>query len=111
MIAKRAYSKEIKIDYTREELISICERGQVPYNKWMDRDSYSSQQELHIIKLCLIGDCKFEIRPQNSKDCATNEDTIWIDIFYDDWENGESWHTHYIPTEKRLKEGEGGDWY
>lgn len=33
----------IKTDYTREELISICERAIVPQSKWWDRDSEQAQ--------------------------------------------------------------------
>jgi len=108
--------------YTREELIKLCEDGQVTYDKWMNRDTFSSQKKLHIAKLTLLGGCDFRVitsskqgslyeNRQIETDCITDDETIWLEIFYDDWEDGKKWHSHYLPTQKKLDESKGGDWY
>jgi hypothetical protein len=112
----------MKTEYTREELIKLCDEGQVDYSKWCDRDSFSAQRQLHIAKLTLLGGCKFRIitnRKEGSlwekrkieSSCVTDEETIWVEIFYDEWEDGEDWQNHFIPTPKKLKEVNRGDWY
>lgn len=101
--------------YTREQLIEICKKGKAKYQDWMDRDSYSAQRSLMMTQLLLESDCEFKVKTkENSNEgcsCITDERTIWIEIFYDDWEDGESWHTTYLPTEQRLESVKGGDWY
>ena len=104
----------MKINYTKKELIELCNLGEVTYDKWQNRDSYLAQQNLHIAKLTLQGGCDFKIsikEDDKKNGYATNEETIWIEIFYDNWENKEEWHTHYIPTKKRLEKSKNGDWY
>ena len=99
----------MKTKYTRRELIHICKRGRVLYDDWSsDRDSHQAQSELMMAHLLLESGCKFKMSDSNLK---TDDQTIWIKIFFDDWENGESWHTFYLPTPKRLKEANGKDWY
>lgn len=112
----------VKTDYTREELIELCNIGVVTSDKWFNRDSCDAQKKLHLAKLTLMGGCKFKVMEhskmgslwENRKmesSCVTDDETIWIEIFYDDWEDGKSWHGHYIPTKKRLEDNKDGDWY
>lgn len=96
----------------REELIKICKDAKVLYNKWRDRDSFSSQQSVMMVRLLLESGCEFRIRTNKTNaTCVTDENTIWVDVYYDEWEDGERWHIHYLPTQKRLKEANGEDWY
>lgn len=59
-------------NYTREELISICEAAVVHHTKWRDRNSYSAQTEIQSIYEGLTAGLDFEI-DGNTDDC-----TIWI---------------------------------
>lgn len=101
--------------YTKEKILEICEKGEVLYNDWRDRDSHGAQEDRLMVILLLKSDCPFKIRTKDNSpkesSCVTDEETLWIDIFFDDWEDGENWNTFYLPTEKRLKEAKGGDWY
>ncbi len=99
------------MEYTREKLIEICKKGRVKYNLWGDRDSHSAQSSLMMTQLLLESNCKFRVLTDSNERICTDKQTIWIEIYYDDWENGENWHTSYLPTEKRLKENKDGDWY
>ncbi len=94
----------------RYELIALCKMARVPYKKWRNRDSHSAQANVMMAGLLLESGCEFNIRTEPGNWC-TDESTIWVEIFYDNWEDGEQWHTHYIPTAKRLTEANGEDWY
>ena len=59
-------------NYTREELISICEAAVVHHTKWSDRDSYAAQKEIQSIYEGLTAGLDFEI------DSNTDDHTIWI---------------------------------
>lgn len=110
----------IKTDYTREELIKICERAFVSEDKWHDRDSSDAQCQLGICYTLLKDGCEYEIDIDN---CS--EDTIVIDIYSKGFcwfesftpvneRNREDKQEHnymYLPTEKRLDEAKGEDWY
>jgi hypothetical protein len=120
-------------EYTREELISICEAAFVPQKQWNDRDSHSAQMGVAKAYMMLKNGCKFKIITQENRErdssCVTDEDTIWIEFWVhtfgwfenggdmDDEDNdgykfasGEDFH-YYLPTRKRLKKAAGGDWY
>lgn len=66
--------------YTREELISICEDAVVHHTRWGNRDSYSSQVLLSDIYYGLTGGVPFEIEED------TDDRTIWI-LFSDDFDS------------------------
>ena len=121
---------EIKEDYTREELISLCELAIVPETKWDDRDCSSAHITIGTAWALLKAGCPFEVKTKNnavSNDCITDDETIWIEIQHADFGTFESleWpedddgkpgkryglHSTYIPTWKRLAEAKGGDWY
>lgn len=107
-------------NYTREDLIKICEQAFVPEDKWHDRDSSEAQKQLGLCYVFLKDGCEFEIREE---DCSEN--SIVLDIYskgfcwFEDWEEPsertrevKDKHSYiYLPTQKRLDEANGGDWY
>lgn len=103
--------------YTRENLIGICEKAIVQESKWGDRDSHHSHIGVGTVWALLKAGCAFEIKDNPEGICCTDDKTIWIEIFARDFsafENGEErgcGEQYYLPTEARLKEAEGGDWY
>ena len=102
-------------EYTREDLIKICEQAFVPEDKWHDRDSETSQCSLGECYALLKAGCDFEVVYEDDV-CATNERTIWLNVYskgfgYFDWGGAKEKHHYYLPTQKRLDEANGGDWY
>ena len=101
------------MDYTREELISICNDASVPQDKWRNRDSADAQRQMGDCLALLRAGCQFEISHEYS--LATDEHTIWIVIRYkgfDYFELGEiSQETFYLPTRLRLEHSQDSDWY
>lgn len=106
--------------YTREDLLKICEQAFVSENKWHDRDSSDAQEQLGKCYIFLKDGCEYEIREE---DCS--EYTIVLDIYTkgfcwfescdvlkDRTRNHKEKHDYfYLPTQKRLDEVVGGDWY
>ena len=94
----------------REQLIVLCEKAIVTEDKWRNRDSCDAQLQIGEAWALLRAGCPFELRSED-----ITEHTVWIDITskgFGYWENGNlSTKCFYIPTEKRLKEANGGDWY
>jgi hypothetical protein len=104
----------MKTDYTREELISICERAVVLENHWLDRDSADSQRQIGECWALLKAGCEYKILTIGS--LKTDEKTIWVKITFDgfakfDWNGGQDEENYYLPTPERLEERKGGDWY
>lgn len=116
--------------YTRDELIAICEAALVPQDRWHDRDSYRAQLQVGTCWALLRAGCDFEVitRKTDKDRVRTDGKTIWLRTYGQgfrwheyDWEGyGESVRRrdeyldvelHYLPTEKRLREAAGGDWY
>lgn len=105
-------------DYSRENLIAICEAAVVPQSKWSDRDSPHSHEKLGLAWVMLKAGCEFWVRHGSDKDrCHTNDRTIWLSI---EWKTFSSFEyggghceteTFYLPTPKRLREANGSDWY
>lgn len=110
----------MRTDFTREELIAICERAIVPEAKWMNRDSPNAQQEVGRAWAFLKAGCSFRVcaavngRPGN---CETDERTIWIEIDHRTFCSFEyggghvETETFYLPTPGRLQDRAGRDWY
>jgi hypothetical protein len=109
-------------EYSREKLIEICEKSIVPLALWGDRDTPSAQERIGLCWALLKAGCHFSIlvKPENKGDrCVTDERTIWLRIRWPsflDIECGEEGdcsneEVFYLPTEKRLKENKGDDWY
>ena len=111
------------MEYTREKLIEICEKAFVPHEDWGNRDSAMSQIALGSCYALLKAGCYFEIQyTKNGSGCHTDDHTIWIQFWVRDFMyfegvqdtangNADSEYIFYLPTEKRLKEREGRDWY
>lgn len=101
--------KPIDQTYTREALIGICERACVPESEWRNRDSEQAQRQVGECLMLLKAGCAFTIDPD------TDDETIWVEIT----SKGFNWFeisemrvdTRYLPTEKRLTERAGLDWY
>lgn len=121
----------IKTDYTREELISICERAIVPQSKWENRDSEQAQAGVGRCWQLLKCGCEFEVligSKEQSTLLATDENVIWLQFYvhnfawfendedsrpakgYDIDSTGEPLN-FYLPTEKALVNAKGKDWY
>lgn len=152
-------------DYSRDDLISLCERAVVPCREWNDRDSFSAQVNLqecydylnrgYIYDITNESDRTIWISFKNvTKNQLKNdpiyylsiddiseyreyceEEGIEFDMFessgsYINWNNFKTYYNEndendplnfeeiyqgnlggYIPTEFRLAEADGGDWY
>lgn len=114
-----------KTDYTREELIKICERAFVPQHQWRNRDSASSQISLGSCYALLKAGCEFDVlTTSDGNGCSTDDQTIWLQFYVHDFcwfeagfEEGESRgsksydYQFYIPTPERLAANKRKDWY
>lgn len=103
------------MDYSREKLIEICERAIVPHEAWHDRDSYSAQNGVGQLWAMLKANAPFAVQTTGTN-CVTDERTIWVRITAEgfasfDWGGGPENEVYYLPTEKRLTETAGRDWY
>jgi len=95
---------------SREDLVSLCDRGLVPQAGWNDRDSAGAQIQLGSCRALLLAGCEFVL-----DEGLTDRETWWVEIT---WE-GFDWHevgeratdTFYIPTAERLDARAGKDWY
>jgi len=98
---------------TRQELITLCNRGIVPQEHWHNRDSAGAQKQLAEARSLLLAGCDFRL--DDKPPTVSDKDTWWVEITYkgfDYFEEGElSTHTFYIPTESRLNSSDGKDWY
>lgn len=105
----------IKLDYTREELIKICEKAIVQEKDWANRDTESSQCKVGECWALLKAGCDFEVIYEDDL-CATDETTIWLYVYSKgfgcfDYGGEKENHHYYLPTEKCLEEANGKDWY
>ena len=111
--------------YTRENLLKICEQAFVSEDKWRNRDSESSQSQLGECYALLKDGCEFEVIYDDDI-CGTDEDTIWLYTYSkgfvywescwpDDTEEERKCYKEkkhfYLPTQKKLDEANGRDWY
>jgi len=109
---------DVKTDYTREELIEICERAIVAEENWHNRDSASSQTKVGQCWALLKAGCKFKIEKEENN-ISTNWSTIWLHIYFDGFAVFEGTlpkgqkceELYYLPTPGRLDSAQGGDWY
>lgn len=152
-------------DYTRDDLINLCERAVVRCSEWRDRDSYSCQVNIqecydylsrgYDYTITIESDRTVWIAFNNVTKTQLKNDSIhwlsiddlddyreWCDIEgieygemfdsqrYIEWDNFKTYFNNedendplnfeeiyqghlggYIPTEFRLAEADGGDWY
>jgi hypothetical protein len=106
---------EKKPDYTRDDLIAICERAFVPHAKWSDRDTAFAQRQLGECYALLRAECDFIIC-RGEHDLKTDDKTVWVEITYRGFGNFDydgDWDvdTFYVPTIARLDQRDGQDWY
>lgn len=108
------------MEYTRDELIKICERSIIPVDKWSNRDSPIAQGRVYKALGLLKANCQFSINYAGDDDdigaCVTDERTIWFTITYPNFGTFDNDHDHtnelfYLPTQRRLDECSGEDWY
>lgn len=110
-------SATFRTDYSREELIAICERGVVSEKKWGNRDSCEAQQQLGACWALLKAGCEFYIRQGIVGDnCSTDARTIWVEVNahgFSNFDHGGDLDdkTFYLPTPQRLENAKDGDWY
>ena len=107
------------MNYTRENLIEICKQSFVSYKIWNDRDSLEAQKQLGVALVLLTVGCPFKILDEGT--LKTDDHTIWLEIKapgFGTFESGEiedesyfESDNYYLPTEKRLKDRQGSDWY
>ena len=109
-------------NFTRQQLISICERAVVDVSKWRNRDSPSSQESIGKLWVLLKANCQFEVLYENDGLC-TNDNTIWLRVWspkfrHFDWDGFDlndrdtmEDETFYMPTTARLDHSNGNDWY
>lgn len=105
-----------RVDWTREELIDICERAVVAQEKWANRDSHEAHLNIGQAWVLLQAGCEFTIRVAGKGDVCTNERTIWVDISargFASFDCGGLPDTElfYLPTPERLDSTSGKDWY
>jgi len=102
-------------DYTRQDLIDLCERGIVHENRWHDRDSQGAQVQLGKAWALLRAGCQFNDVSEDP-DLGDHGGTIWIQVVskgfnYFFWDGEMEEDLFYIPTEERLQKAGGRDWY
>lgn len=103
----------------REELIAICEAAVTNVEKWCNRDSPQSHEQLGLAWVLLKAGCDFHVHPpsENGGGCFTDERTIWLTITWPSFSTfeygggNENSETFYLPTRKRLEDRKGRDWY
>ncbi len=122
----------------REDLIEICEKSIVPWQKWNDRDSYVSQLNVNECYGLLSAGADFNTTVSgdtiivNFKNLTPKiiEKSWDFNLPYDDVslyqeanpdfqmfeyyasvEIDEKETSCYLPTKERLKQTEGEDWY
>ncbi|TAK59544.1 hypothetical protein [Methylobacter sp.] len=113
---------KVKIDYSREQLIDICERAIVPHGRWSNRDTPHSQRDVGQAWAYLKAGCVYKVKTKENNTvagsaCNTDEHTIWIEIIHKSFASMEDDEvqlertTFYLPTLKRLESYDGRDWY
>lgn len=100
---------------TREELIARCERASVLQEHWWDRDSAGAQRQVGELWALLRAGCDFRV----ATDPKSDNRTQWIEVSFMGFNHFE-WRgindsldteTFYLPTDARLNERDGKDWY
>ncbi len=98
---------------TREELISLCEKGIIPVEKWRNRDTPEAQAQLGICWAYLKAGCEFNV------DIGIY--FIILNIFHPTFSTIERQEplggpeleetSFYVPTQRQLDRKNGGDWH
>lgn len=98
---------------TREQLIELCDRGLVPEDKWLDRDTAGAQMQLGKLRVLLLAGCEFRILTTGN--LTSDEKTWWVEVTFRGFNYVEvgdmDEDTFYVPTGERLTARAGQDWY
>ncbi|HRJ06898.1 MAG TPA: hypothetical protein PK911_05125 [Candidatus Saccharibacteria bacterium] len=103
------------IEYSRDDLTAICEQSFTPQDKWRDRDSSSAHRQLGEAYALLKSGCDYKVLREGMLE--TDKDTIWLEIThrgFSDFEDGSEpsyKDNFYLPTQARLDDRKGDDWY
>lgn len=103
-------------EYTRDDLIAICEQAIRPQTCWRDRDSQGAQRQVGEAWALLRAGCEFEIDHTMG---TFNGSTVWVAItshgfnWFEEGADEEflSRDTFYLPSRARLAASEDRDWY
>lgn len=108
-------------DYSRDNLVAICEAAVVNVEKWSNRDSPLSHENLGLCWVMLKAGCEFIVTQPDTvapHSCVTDDNTIWLNVYwpsFNSFEYGTDEYDDnrhfYIPTPQRLRERLGRDWY
>lgn len=101
-------------EYTRDELLEICEKAFVHTDRWHDRDSHYAQCQLGECYALLKDGCEFKVLYDD--DLKTDDHTIWVTITstgfaWFEYDGAMEEDVYYLPTLKRLEDADGWDWY
>lgn len=102
-------------EYTRDELLAVCDRAFSLEENWCDRDSSSAIRQLGECYALLRAECEYRILHRGG--LKTDERTIWVEVSYDGFDHFESGgskehESFYLPTPARLDAaGPQKDWY
>lgn len=115
IMARRSNPPKFCVDYSRDELIGICDQAIVPQKLWHNRDSCAAQQQVGRCRALLLAGCEFYIRKYGDR-CVTDDRLIWVEINSKGFEHFDSGgdlncETFYLPTLKAIEESKGRDWY
>jgi hypothetical protein len=92
----------------RKYLVDLCDRGLVPESKWKNRDTFLFQKKLALCEWFLLCGCKYTI-------LSWDEYYIQICLYahgFMYFEEGEPENEDFsIPSEERLNQLKGEDWY
>lgn len=101
-------------EYTREQLIDLCQRAPVPQDRWTDRDTAGAQRQVGEALMLLKAGCDFDL--SDNDNLKTDAKTIWVNIrfkgfdYFEDSDELQS-EVFYIPTEESITKANGDDWY
>lgn len=111
--ARDVLTRISKLGTVRERLIWTAEHGVVPVSQWRNRDTPGAQEQLSVALGLLRAGAPWRL----SDSLRSTSQTIWIEIgrrTFSSIENGTdhlTWDLFYFPTEDRLLQAAGGDWY
>lgn len=105
----------MSVEYTRDDLLAICQAAFVPQEKWRNRDTSGAQRQLGECYALLKAGCDFRIL-RGGRYLDTDDRTIWVEVEfrgfrYFDHDGGTEDETYYLPTRERLERAAGRDWY
>lgn len=111
-----AVAEVVQPELTREYLIDLCERAIVSVVQWSNRDTPRSQEKVGLAWALLKAGAEWQEADSPKSDAYT----IWIEIRYPSFNSFEYDPTDpqyfdreliYLPTEARLAQNKGRDWY